>query len=99
MPSTLASTSMPARRRYGRAVPHLSDECCSVLELRQYTLHPGQRDALLGVFEGALVEPQEEVGMHVVATFTDLDRPDRFVWIRGFADNDSRSTALRAFYT
>jgi quinol monooxygenase YgiN len=80
-------------------MPHLSDQCCSVLELRQYTLHPGHREALLDVFEGSLVEPQEEVGMHVVATFTDLDRADRFVWIRGFADNDSRSTALRAFYT
>jgi hypothetical protein len=80
-------------------MPHLSDRCCSVLELRQYTLHPGRRDDLLDVFERALVEPQERVGMHVVGTFIDLDRPDRFVWLRGFADNDARSTALHTFYT
>jgi quinol monooxygenase YgiN len=70
-----------------------------VLELRQYTLHPGRREDLIDVFERTLVESQEEVGMHVVGTFIDLDRPDRFVWIRGFADNDARSAALQAFYT
>ena len=37
--------------------------------------------------------------MHVVGTFIDLDRPDRFVWLRGFADNDARSAALQEFYT
>lgn len=80
-------------------MPHLSDQCCSVLELRQYTLHPGQRDALVDVFERTLVDSQEQLGIHVVGTFADLDRPDRFVWIRGFDSNDSRSAALRAFYT
>lgn len=80
-------------------MPHLSDQCCSVLELRQYTVHPGQREALIDVFERSLVESQEGFGIHVVGSFTDLDRPDRFVWIRGFDSADSRSTALRAFYT
>ena len=80
-------------------MPHLSDQCCSVLELRQYTLHPGQRDALVDVFERTLVDSQEQLGIHVIGTFVDLDRPDRFVWIRGFDSNDARSAALRAFYT
>lgn len=80
-------------------MPHLSDTCCSILELRQYTIHTGQLEALVDVFERTLVDSQELCGIHVVGTFTDLDRPDRFVWIRGFDSNDSRSTALRAFYT
>ncbi|NBD12559.1 NIPSNAP family protein [Corallococcus silvisoli] len=72
--------------------------CCSVLELRQYTLHPGQRDVLLQLFEQAFIEPQEAVGMHIVGQFRDEDRPDRFVWLRGFRDMASRRDALHAFY-
>jgi hypothetical protein len=31
-------------------------KCCAVLDLRQYTLHPGQRDTLIGIFDEAFVE-------------------------------------------
>ncbi|RKH81141.1 NIPSNAP family protein [Corallococcus sp. AB045] len=72
--------------------------CCSVLELRQYTLHPGQRDVLISLFEQAFIESQEATGMHVVGQFRDEDRPDRFVWLRGFRDMASRREALSAFY-
>lgn len=70
----------------------------AVLELRQYTLHPGQRDVLIELFEREFVESQEAVGMDLVGTFRDLDRPDRFVWIRGFPDMPSRAASLQAFY-
>ena len=73
-------------------------EALTVLELRQYTLHPGRRDALVALFEREFVEPQEDVGAHVLATFVDLDDPDRFVWLRGFADMAARADALGAFY-
>jgi hypothetical protein len=69
-----------------------------VLELRQYTLHPGQRDVLIELFDRDLVEPQERAGMRVIGQFRDLDRPDHFVWLRGFGDMASRADALRAFY-
>ena len=69
-----------------------------VFELRQYTLHPGQRDVLVDLFDCEFVESQEAVGARVVGQFTDLDRPDRFVWLRGFADMDARRDALTAFY-
>ncbi|MFI7068570.1 NIPSNAP family protein [Kribbella sp. NPDC050124] len=75
------------------------EECCAVVDLRQYTLHPGQRDALIEVFDEHLVEGQEATGMHIVGQFRDLDEPDRFVWIRGFADLPSRAEALTTFYT
>jgi hypothetical protein len=70
----------------------------SVYELRMYTLKPGRRDALIELFEREFVESQEAVGAHIVGTFRDLDRDDRFVWIRSFADMPARGAALQAFY-
>jgi hypothetical protein len=72
--------------------------CCPVVELRQYTLHAGQRDVLVELFDREFVESQEAVGMEVIGQFRDLDRPDRFVWLRGFPDMELRRTALEAFY-
>jgi hypothetical protein len=69
-----------------------------VVELRQYTLRPGQREVLIDLFESELLEPQEEVGIRVLGQFRDLDRPDRFVWLRGFPDMAARKAALTAFY-
>jgi NIPSNAP len=71
---------------------------CSVVELRQYTLHPGQRGTLVSLFERELIEPQEAAGIRVLGQFEDLDRRDHFVWFRGFADMDARRTALTTFY-
>ncbi|HUG25720.1 NIPSNAP family protein [Piscinibacter sp.] len=70
----------------------------AVIELRQYTLYPGQRDTLIELFEREFVESQEHVGMTVIGTFVDLDNADRFVWLRGFADMAARARALAAFY-
>lgn len=72
--------------------------CCGVVELRRYLLHPGARETLIDLFDGELVEPQEEVGMRVIAQFRDLDRPDVFTWLRGFPDLATRTASLRAFY-
>ncbi len=73
-------------------------EASSVLELRQYTLHPGRRDDLIALFEREFVEAQEAAGMQLIGTFRDLDEPDRFVWLRGFPDMAARADALGAFY-
>jgi hypothetical protein len=72
--------------------------CCAVLELRQYTLKPGQRDALIALFDRHFVESQEALGMTIVGQFRDRRRADRFVWIRGFADMRTRHAALEQFY-
>lgn len=71
---------------------------CAVVELRQYTLHPGQRDSLIALFDREFVETQEACGMTLIGQFRDLDAPDRFVWLRGFADMATRAQALTAFY-
>jgi hypothetical protein len=70
----------------------------AVVELRQYTLHPGARDTLIDLFDREFVETQDACGMSVLGQFRDLDRPDRFVWLRGFSDMESRAAALSSFY-
>ncbi|MGH8032648.1 MAG: NIPSNAP family protein [Luteimonas sp.] len=69
-----------------------------IVELRQYTLQPGQRDVLIDLFERHLIEPQHAAGMQVLAHFRDLDAADRFVWFRGFASMDARASSLPRFY-
>jgi hypothetical protein len=66
--------------------------------LRQYTLKPGRRDALIDIFERYFIESQEALGMSVVGQFRDRRRSDRFVWLRGLSDMESRRNALAAFY-
>ena len=70
-----------------------------IIELRQYTLHPGKRDVLIELFDREFIEPQEDAGMHVIGQFRDLDDPDRFVWFRSFPDMVRRKEALTRFYS
>lgn len=76
-----------ARRRYS-----------PIVELRQYALRAGRRDALIDLFERAFIDGQEAAGIVVIGQFRDLQDPDRFVWLRGFPDMDRRCAALQAFY-
>jgi hypothetical protein len=72
--------------------------CCPVIELRQYTLVPGERDTLITLFEREFIETQEATGMTVIAQFRDTSNPDRFVWLRGFSDMEARAVQLGEFY-
>ena len=81
-----------------KAVSSPDAGCCPVLELRQYTLKPGQRDVLIDLFDRYFVESQEAVSMTVIGQFRDRRRPDRFVWLRGFSNMERRRQALEAFY-
>jgi hypothetical protein len=71
---------------------------CPIVELRQYTLHTGQREVLIDLFDREFIESQEALGMRVIGQFRDLDDPNRFVWLRGFQDMPIRAQALAAFY-
>jgi hypothetical protein len=57
------------------------------------------RDVLIELFDREFVESQEAVGMSVLGQFRDLDRPDQFVWLRGFPDMAARRRGLEAFYS
>jgi hypothetical protein len=72
--------------------------CCNVLELRQYTLHPCRQDLFVDLFDRVFADPLDATGMTVVGQFRDLDRPDRFVWMRGFQSMAARAQELAAFY-
>lgn len=89
--------SKASRFEDAEAVPVLGADC-KVVELRQYTLHAGQRDVLVDLFDREFVETQEAAGISVMGQFRDLDAPDRFVWLRGFAGMESRAASLAAFY-
>jgi hypothetical protein len=69
-----------------------------IVDLRQYTTHPGRRDELISLFDRYFVDGQEAAGMHVVGQFRDLDDPDRFVWLRAFDSMKARGDALPRFY-
>jgi hypothetical protein len=70
-----------------------------VVEFRNYLMQPGQRDVLIDLFEREFIAPQEALGAQVLGTFRNLDDPDRFVWLRGFADFETRYAALDGFYS
>ena len=72
--------------------------CSPIVDLRQYTLHPGTRDGFVELFDREFVETQESAGMRVIGQFRDLGDPNRFVWLRGFSDMPSRQKALTDFY-
>ena len=80
--------------RHGPATHPRRSTLSAVVELRQYTLHPGRRDELIELFEREFIEPQEACGIRVLGQFRDLDDPDRFVWMRGFRDMAARAGAL-----
>lgn len=76
----------------------LPDAPVTVIELRRYVMRPGRRDDLIALFDGVFVEPLEAAGMRVLGQFRDVDDPDLFVWMRGFADMDARRRSLETFY-
>lgn len=100
--SRLRSACTGGRREHlHRGTPRMTPATTNawpIVELRQYTLHPGRRDDLIELFEREFVETQEACGMRLFGQFRDLDDADRFVWLRGFADMDRRAAALGAFY-
>ena len=69
-----------------------------IVELRQYTLHPGKRDVLIDLFDREFVESQEALAIKVIGQFRDESDPNRFVWLRGFRDMPSRAQQLKDFY-
>lgn len=69
-----------------------------VLELRNYTTQPGERDTLIRLFEREFIDTQEQAGIEVLGQFRTPDDPDRFLWLRGFRDRAARLRSLQAFY-
>jgi hypothetical protein len=75
------------------------NETIKVIELRNYLIKPNLRDRFIDYFEQNFVESQNDLGGFVLDAFRIKDESDRFFWIRGFADMDSRSCFLPEFYS
>lgn len=72
--------------------------CCPIVELRHYLHQPGRREEFIALFDAYFIEEQEHYGAITLGQFRDRTNPDRFVWLRGFADMQTRQTALHDFY-
>src|SRR5450432_1860492 len=69
-----------------------------VLELRNYLLKPNMADAFGGYFNTHFVKPMTDLGGYTLGQFKIKGINDRFVWMRGFADMDTRVKFLNDFY-
>lgn len=70
----------------------------NVIELRNYILRPGTRDAFINYFKQHFIGTQNEMGGYTPAQFKVKNAEDNFFWIRGFNDMQSRSKFLPVFY-
>jgi hypothetical protein len=90
MPQAAATTTMPL------APGHLRD--FDVVELRRYTVSPGQRARFAAWFDAYFPEAFEQLGAMVFGQFLERGAPDRFLWLRGYHDMLDRPVVDSAFY-
>lgn len=76
----------------------MNSPLCTVIELRRYRMQAGRRDELIELFEREFIATQQAVGLHVLGIFREPREPERFTWLRGFADMAARAAGLAAFY-
>ncbi|MBO3678441.1 NIPSNAP family protein [Streptomyces sp. NEAU-YJ-81] len=67
-------------------------------EIRRYQIRPGRREEWVSFFEEVIIPFQESKGMNVIASFIDEEDPDRYVWMRRFADEAERERLYAAVY-
>lgn len=69
-----------------------------VVELRRYTVSPGQRARFAAWFDAYFPEAFEQLGAMVFGQFLERDAPDHFFWLRGYHDMLDRPVINSAFY-
>ncbi|KDA05351.1 hypothetical protein DC31_16255 [Microbacterium sp. CH12i] len=67
-------------------------------EIRRYQTLPGLRSEWVQYMEDVIIPIHVAADVKVVATFTDLDDDDGFVWVRAFPDESARKAAYRGIY-
>ena len=95
---TSAEPSLALDTRARHTPEHVEETGCPIVELRQYLHHPERREEFIALFDDYFVEEQERYGLFIPGQFRDRTDPDRFVWLCGFADMQTRRTALHDFY-
>ena len=69
-----------------------------IVEVRSYRITPGRREEFLDFFRTRSVPALREHGMEVIGPFSDLENPNKFVWLRLFPSLDERERMRTAFY-
>lgn len=69
-----------------------------VLELRNYLLNPDMADTFGDYFNLHFVKPMNELGGYTLGQFKIKGEKNRFVWLRGFTDMNTRVKFLNDFY-
>ena len=67
-------------------------------ELRQYHIHPGQRDHWVKCMEEEIIPFQVKMGMVILGSFVGEDDPSVYVWIRRFESEPERKRLYDAVY-
>ena len=80
------------------AITEASATCCPVVELRQYTILPGKRDAFIRLYEDRFIESQEDAGISLPGQFRVVGFPNRFDWLQGFSSMPARKRDFESFY-
>lgn len=69
-----------------------------VVELRNYLIKPGMLEHFIDLYEWVLTDLQEAFNMTILGQFRLEGQPDRFVFIRGFENLDTRLNSETFFY-
>ena len=69
-----------------------------VIELRNYLIKPGMCRRFTDYFEEHFIDSQTSLGGYVLGQFRIDGEDDKFFWIRGFEDMQTRLSCLRGFY-
>lgn len=69
-----------------------------VIELRRYTIKPGEREHFARCFENYFPEAFQQLGALVFGQFLERGDASMFTWLRGFHDMDARATVCASMY-
>lgn len=67
-------------------------------ELRQYRMHPGQRENWVKFMEEEIIPFQASKGMTIVGSFISPEEDDLYIWVRRFEDEGERERLYKAVY-
>ncbi len=77
-------------------IEHLKD--FQVVEFRRYTINEGGRRQFCTYFETYFPEAFEQLGAIAIGHFLERNKPNMFLWLRGFHSMDDRARLNAAFY-
>ncbi len=69
-----------------------------IIEIRRYTLKPGQRENFIRFFEEKNRPALRDAGMLVFGPMRDVENPDVAHWMRAFESEAERERIKSAFY-